>query len=78
MTVTWIADAGDPDLAILIQRRRQGTLAWRSLGGWLETGTLVYLDEGLGAGETYEYRLRAMDATGNRSGFSTVESISLP
>jgi hypothetical protein len=79
VTLRWQPVATDPDLRILVQSRRQGERAWRSLGGWLAQGSTTYVDEGLAAGRTYEYRLRAMDPGGNRSAdHSPVESIAVP
>lgn len=79
VTLAWQAAAGDPDLAILVQRRRVGERAWRSLGGWLPPGDLNYVDLGVRAGQSYEYRLRAMDGAGNRSvDSSPVESVAVP
>lgn len=78
VALAWHAVAGDPDLRILVQRRIAGERAWRSLGGWLEPGLTAYTDAGLTPGRTYEYRLRAMDPGGNRSGFSAVETIAVP
>ncbi|MDX1503541.1 MAG: hypothetical protein R3325_14370, partial [Thermoanaerobaculia bacterium] len=79
VTLAWVPPPDDPELAILVQRRQQGTAAWRSQGAWLDAGTVAWVDQGVEAGVTYEYRLRAMDPSGNRSvGFSVVESVVVP
>jgi hypothetical protein len=58
----------DPGLRIQLQRRRANTPLWRTLtGGWLDAGTLEFVDRDIVAGAAYEYRVRGMDRAGNRA-----------
>lgn|GEM_PF-5189522 len=78
VTLRWQAVAADPDLSILVQRRETGTPLWRARSEWLAAGTLEHIDGGLRAGESYDYRVRAMDPSGNRGDWSDVETVAVP
>lgn len=63
------------DLACLVQRSPAGAGQWSSLSGWLARGVYTYDDTTRAAGETYDYRLRVMDAGGRLNNFFNVETL---
>lgn len=78
VTLHWQPPVADPQIQILVQRRRAGSRAWRSRGGWRGAGDTSAIDTAA-EGTTYEYRLRAMDPAGNRSiAYSAIETVVLP
>jgi hypothetical protein len=58
----------EPNLQIGIQRRRP-SWPWFPLTSWID-GTASFDDATARHDQAYQYRLRAMDSTGNRSEFS--------
>jgi chitodextrinase len=71
ITVTW--DASSDNVAVT------GYQLWRSVDGspsalYIATAGLSYSDSAVDFGSTYEYKVRAYDATPNYSGFSSTTS----
>jgi len=63
------------DLTCLVQRSRAGAAVWTNLSGWLARGVYTYADATRAAGETYDYRLRVMDARGRLNNSFNVETV---
>ena len=70
LSLTWQAIPGESDVQVQVQRRQGATGAWLAISGWV-TGT-TYVDAAVKTSTQYSYRLRAMDALGNRGAWSTV------
>lgn len=65
VALTWQDIPEEPGVRFLLQRRVEGTILWRSLTGW-EPGMTSFTDAAVFPKESYIYRLRAMDAVGNK------------
>ncbi len=76
MTLTLEA-AAESGLRLAIQRQLDGQPLWRSVGGWIDFDATTFEDAGVAGGETYHYRLRVMDAAGNRSAWSASETVTV-
>ena len=77
--LTWAAAADDPGLVYQVQRQSDESPMWRNLGVWSEPDVTTFEDETVReSGQTYRYRVRAMDAAGNRSAWSEKREITLP
>lgn len=77
--LTWQAAIDDSGLTYQVQRQSDGSPMWRSIGGWSEPDVAMYTDSTVREpGQTYRYRIRAMDAAGNRSDWSEEREITLP
>jgi hypothetical protein len=71
ITLKWQTIVGDEDAKFFIQRKAAGFPAWLPASGWLEPPATSFIDNQAVKGETYEYRIQAMDAVGNKSEWST-------
>ncbi|UCG69562.1 MAG: PQQ-binding-like beta-propeller repeat protein [Thermoplasmata archaeon] len=74
--ISWSANSESDLAGYRLYRREQG-------GDWelivtVNASTTTYIDEGVEAGKTYEYRLRAIDDNNNESLDSNVASIKVP
>lgn len=65
VTLHWISTP--PDLAILVERSPVGQSAWTSAGRWLARGSTSFVDTARSVGETFDYRLRALDSNGKQN-----------
>lgn len=63
--VELVWSAAEPDLEPLVLRRQPADPLWQPLGPWLPRGTKAFLDAGVEADTTYEYRLRVRDRVGH-------------
>jgi hypothetical protein len=65
---------GDPDATYRIQRRDTGSAFWRPVAPWLNSGTTEYVDSSVKLGNSYAYRIQAMDNAGNTGEFNSPRS----
>jgi hypothetical protein len=70
--LTWQPLPNEPDVRFQVQRQQVGSAAWLAVSGWLSDVT--YVDNSAQEGVSYRYRLRAMDALGNRGAWSMVQT----
>ena len=57
----------EPGLTPMVQRQREGTVAWVAVSGWLGADTASYDDGAASATDGHFYRVLVRDATGNVS-----------
>jgi predicted phage tail protein len=71
--LSWQATPAEPTIRVQVQRQQVGgSPAWASVSDWLAQST--WDDRTAQPGASYRYRLRAMDALGNRSAWSAVRT----
>jgi hypothetical protein len=73
VTLHWASPIAD--LTCLVQRSVVGAAAWTGISGWLPRGVYDYADAARAAGESYDYRLRIMDARGRQNTSFLVETV---
>lgn len=77
--LSWLADADDPQLRTLVQRREVDSNFWRAIQGWQSSGGYSLTDSfNIEENTGYEYRLRVMDPSGNRSDWSDILRVDVP
>lgn len=77
VTLAWQPVQDPSGASVAVQRRIEGSPLWLGVSGWAE-GATGFTDQTVISGETYHYRLRAMDGAGNRGDWSTEQSIAVP
>jgi hypothetical protein len=66
--------AGDADATFRVQRREGSSAFWRPVAAWLTAGSVEFIDTAVKSGNTYTYRVQAMDAAGNIGAFGVTAS----
>lgn len=67
-SLAWEEAADDPSLSYLVRRRAVGAVPWVVVSTWAEGSS--FMDLRSNTGTSYEYQVRAMDNSGNRSDWS--------
>lgn len=79
VNVTWSAPASSPDpvAGYHIYRSPSGSSTYQLLGS-VSTTQLAYTDDGVTNGQTYDYMVESVDASGNESTPSNVAAVTIP
>jgi hypothetical protein len=64
----------DPEATFRIQRRDTGSTFWRPVAPWLAAGATEFVDNSVRPGNSYAYRIQAMDKAGNTGEFNSPRS----
>jgi len=77
--LTWLPVDDPSGVSYLVQRQVSGSPLWLGISGWIEGNAAPqFVDSDVPPGQSYSYRVRAMDGAGNRSDWSDVIAVDVP